>query len=198
MAGDHQSSDKIDYFYKLFLKIRNNRGDLGLAGEQPGCESLILKWRITLRNMQTCEMARSLAEGGNNQGVRHLRVPALLNTLSVSFFYWFFWAPSLVQYGFLGFLLGMDSSVQRPWDLCTWSKSNLVIEFHPHPMPWHCYDTSISGDEVLYKILQTSWRPVLPASLRSPLPSTCQERTSPKLIWIQSISWKQSFYSYQV
>ena len=182
---------------------------MGLAGEQPGCESLILKWRITLRNMQTCEMARSLAEGWNNQGVRHLRVPALLNTLSVSFFWtipdfwtfssvWFFWAPSLVQYGFLGFLLGMDSSVQRPWDLCTWSKSNLVIEFHLYPMPWHCYDTSISGDEVLYKRLQTSWRPVLPASLRSPLPSTCQERTSPKLIWIQSISWKQSFYSYQV
>ena len=209
MAGDHQYSDKIDYFYILFLKIRNNRGDLGLAGEQPGCESLILKWRITLRNMQTCEMARSLAEGWNNQGVRHLRVPALLNTLSVSFFWtipdfwtfssvWFFWAPSLVQYGFLGFLLGMDSSVQRPWDLCTWSKSNLVIEFHLYPMPWHCYDTSISGDEVLYKRLQTSWRPVLPASLRSPLPSTCHERTSPKLIWIQSISWKLSFYSYQV
>lgn len=65
---------------------------------------------LGLRNMQTCEMARSLAEGWNNQGVRHLRV------------------------------LGMDSSVQRPWDLCT------------------------------------SWRPVLPASLRSPLPSTwtCQ------------------------
>ena len=106
-------------------------------------------------------MARSLAEGWNNQGVRHLRVPALLNTLSVSFFwtiadFWtfssvsFFWAPSLVQYWFLGFLLGMDSSVQRPWDLCTWSKSNLVIEFHPYPMPWHCYDTSIS-DEVLTK-----------------------------------------------
>ena len=52
-----------------------------------------------------------------------------------------------MQYGFLGFLLGMDSSVQRPWDLCTWSKSNLVIEFHPYPIPWHCYDTSIS-DEV--------------------------------------------------
>ena len=100
-----------------------------------------------------------------------------------------------MQYGFLGLLLGMNSSVQRPWDLCTWSKSNLVIGFHPYPMPWHCYDTSISN-EVLYKRLQTSWRPVLPASLRSPLPSTCQERTSPKLI--KFVNWQQSFYSYTI
>ena len=153
---------------RFFTWRWSNPWGLGLAGEQPCCESLILKWRITLRNMQTCEMARSLAEEWNNQGVRHLQIPALVNILvSVLFLNYTF-----VQYGFLGLLLGMDSSVQRPWDLCTWSKSNLVIGFHPYPMPWHCYDTSIS-DEVLYKRLQTSWRPVLPASLRSPLPSTC-------------------------
>ena len=47
--------------------------------------------RITLRSRQTCVMARSLAEGWNNQGVRHLRVPALLSILvSVLFFLTFF------------------------------------------------------------------------------------------------------------
>ena len=41
--------------------------------------------------MQTCVMARSLAEGWNNQGVRHLRVPALLNILVSVLFFELFW-----------------------------------------------------------------------------------------------------------